>query len=995
MNKFNIRTAILLCVVAAAFFLFLYLYTEQSHASFARSWTQDKIVDFADSLSGSLNTRLRFINRDLLLTHEKAPPRSQEEHLDRTGHLLKENSFIQAINYIDATNHILFFAPTGAPNASGKSQEINLPVLREALEKAATDDGGMVLSRPFTITQDGIGYALVINDTLGGFYQVIFRAEKAFADPLIQHHLEYQISDGDEIVLQTSSFLRQLGNYQEFLVEKSLDVLGRTLVVKALPTDTFPTLLQAHWPLVARIGFILTFSFLVMILFLQGRANRNRQRTNEELDRLVRQRTGEYEEANHLLVQLIAAHKKSQEKLRENDRRLQLVLEGSETGIWDWNIQNDHTSFNDRWAALLGYTLNEITRQTSFWDLLHPDDILTVRKAMQEHLEGDSTLYKAEFRMRTKNGDWKWILSKGKVTKRDEDGTPLRMSGTHQDISGRKLIEDRMFQQYRLQTAFNELLALSLRDQDLPEIFKQFVDTITAVPWLELRQAGAVFLYDRESAYLILSAHRWLSPHLVASCSRLPLGKCLCGQAAATGKTVFASDIDENHHIIYPDMEPHGHYCIPFFSLKNELLGVYTVYQKAGGRRNEEIENSLEAAGRILAGILERKKVEQALKKSEEHYREVIESTGDLITWVTPDGIFTFVNHTAKEIYGLSPEECIGRCAFDFIHPDDRAQTSEWFNSCVRKKLRQSVIENRLMNKATGESRHMLWTSNFHYDQGGELTGIIGVARDISKRIQHEEFLKKTRDDLQLEVEKRTLELQQTHQQLLHAEKLSAIGRLSASIAHEFNNPLFGVSNVLDNLKRNGSLQKKQADLVDMAFRECVRMKHLIRDLQDFNRPTSGVSAPIDLHQTIDSILLLSKKELKNRKIRIKKEFVPHIPLVKAIADQIKQVLLNLLNNAVDAYEDREGTITIGTELLNQEVAVHIRDEGLGIKEEHMPHIFEPFFTTKPAIKGTGLGLSVSYGILKKHGGRIEVNSAPGRGSTFTIILPLNGRTHD
>jgi signal transduction histidine kinase len=174
-----------------------------------------------------------------------------------------------------------------------------------------------------------------------------------------------------------------------------------------------------------------------------------------------------------------------------------------------------------------------------------------------------------------------------------------------------------------------------------------------------------------------------------------------------------------------------------------------------------------------------------------------------------------------------------------------------------------------------------------------------------------------------------------------------------------------------------------------------VRMKHLIRDLQDFNRPTSGVPAPIDLHQTIDSILLLSKKELKNRKIRIKKEFAPHIPLVKAIADQIKQVLLNLLNNAVDAYEDREGTITIGTEILDKEVAVHIRDEGLGIKEVHMPHIFEPFFTTKPAIKGTGLGLSVSYGILKKHGGRIEVDSVPGQGSTFTIILPLNGRTHD
>jgi sensor domain CHASE-containing protein len=270
LNKFNIRTAILLCVVAAAFFLFLYLYTEQSHASFARSWAQDKAIDFADFLGASLNTRLRIINRDLLLTHDKTPPRSQEEHRDRTDHLLKANPFLQAINYTDANNRILFFAPSGAPNVSGNGQEINLPAPTEALEKA-TADGGMVLSRPFTITQGGTGYALVINDTLGGFYQVVFTAENAFADPMSQHHLEYQIADGDEIILQTSSFRRQLERYQDFLVEKSFDVLGRTLVVKALPADAIPTLLQAHWPLVARIGFILTFSFLVMILFLQSR----------------------------------------------------------------------------------------------------------------------------------------------------------------------------------------------------------------------------------------------------------------------------------------------------------------------------------------------------------------------------------------------------------------------------------------------------------------------------------------------------------------------------------------------------------------------------------------------------------------------------------------------------------------------------------------------------------------------------------------------------
>lgn len=269
----------------------------------------------------------------------------------------------------------------------------------------------------------------------------------------------------------------------------------------------------------------------------------------------------------------------------------------------------------------------------------------------------------------------------------------------------------------------------------------------------------------------------------------------------------------------------------------------------------------------------------------------------------------------------------------------------------------------------------------------------INLHNEELRRQQAEEGLQKAHAELEKRVEERTAELKLTHDQLLHAEKLSAVGKLSASIAHEINNPLFGIRNVLAGIKRRTLLNKEDAELLDMALQECDRIKYLIHDLRDFNRPTTGVMVPMDMHKTIDNILLLLKKEFKNKKIKVEKDYTLEPPNISAVTDQIKQVLLNLLNNATDAIPDSGGNIWITTEVLDNMAAVRVQDSGAGIKPENMGHIFEPFFTTKSAVKGTGLGLSVSYGIIKRHGGRIEVHSEVGKGTTFTILLPVKGRS--
>ncbi len=263
---------------------------------------------------------------------------------------------------------------------------------------------------------------------------------------------------------------------------------------------------------------------------------------------------------------------------------------------------------------------------------------------------------------------------------------------------------------------------------------------------------------------------------------------------------------------------------------------------------------------------------------------------------------------------------------------------------------------------------------------------------DITGKQKDKEALKKAHDELEQRVMDRTLALQQSHAQLLHSEKLAAVGNLSASIAHEFNNPLQSVMTIIKGIGQYVTLDKKEQEMVALALQECNRMKNLIADLRDFFQPTSGKLGQVDLHAAIDGLLLLCKKDFHTRKITVIRKYGENIPLIVAVADQLKQVFLNLLSNAADACSGGRGIITVTTQTIDKKnMVIRINDNGEGIQPANLQRIFEPFFTTKQKMKGSGLGLSVSYGIVKKHSGRIEVQSQPGKGSTFSVFLPIEG----
>jgi signal transduction histidine kinase len=233
--------------------------------------------------------------------------------------------------------------------------------------------------------------------------------------------------------------------------------------------------------------------------------------------------------------------------------------------------------------------------------------------------------------------------------------------------------------------------------------------------------------------------------------------------------------------------------------------------------------------------------------------------------------------------------------------------------------------------------------------------------------------------------------LQKTQQQLIQAAKLSSIGQLSAGVAHELNNPLSGVliytrlmkeklaKNTIDKEQLQNNLTK-----IESAIEYCTG---IIRGLLDFARQTEPLLRPVTVSRAIDKALSLVEHQPKMKLLEVVRDEPPDLPLVVADFNQLVQVFINLLVNAIQSMENK-GKITIHTMAEEGWVKMSISDIGCGIPEENMDKIFTPFFTTKEDIKGVGLGLAVSHGIIERHGGRIETQSEVGKGSTFTIFMP-------
>jgi signal transduction histidine kinase/FixJ family two-component response regulator len=230
--------------------------------------------------------------------------------------------------------------------------------------------------------------------------------------------------------------------------------------------------------------------------------------------------------------------------------------------------------------------------------------------------------------------------------------------------------------------------------------------------------------------------------------------------------------------------------------------------------------------------------------------------------------------------------------------------------------------------------------------------------------------------------------VEESQKALLQAEKMAAAGRLSASIAHEVNNPLQAVQNCLHLAGREDLPQEKRKEYFDLARTELERLILTVRRMLDFYRPGTSALEKVDLAEMLQYILNLMSKQLSESNVKVIVDFLGTIPTIKAVGSQMQQVFINLILNAVDAMPDG-GVLNIKTRLLKGGVEIMFQDQGNGIPKEKQANIFEPFFSTKEG--GTGLGLTVSYNIITAHGGALELIPERGPGACFRIFLPIGG----
>ena len=264
-------------------------------------------------------------------------------------------------------------------------------------------------------------------------------------------------------------------------------------------------------------------------------------------------------------------------------------------------------------------------------------------------------------------------------------------------------------------------------------------------------------------------------------------------------------------------------------------------------------------------------------------------------------------------------------------------------------------------------------------------------------------------------------ELERLQAQIVHSEKMASLGQLSAGVAHELNNPvgfIYGNLNILEQsvaelkrllnyydnaalpveIRKGAQYLKEEIDYealladLDSITNDCRDGAHRIRDivqnLRTFSRLDEAEFAKTDIHEGIDSTLRLLSRYYSADNIRLIKKY-KDIPPIDAFSGQLNQVWMNLLANAAQSVGNSRGEVEISTELKGKTVVVTVRDTGCGIPAEYLSRVFDPFFTTKPVGEGTGLGLSISFGIIKRHGGTIEVKSRPNEGSTFIVTLPM------
>ena len=408
---------------------------------------------------------------------------------------------------------------------------------------------------------------------------------------------------------------------------------------------------------------------------------------------------------------------------------------------------------------------------------------------------------------------------------------------------------------------------------------------------------------------------------------------------------------------------------------REEELQATNEEMEAGNEELQAANEEMEATNEELSSTTEE------LRLASTYARSLIEASLDTLVTIGADGKITDVNAETESITGRSREELIGSDFSDYFTEPENARAG-YQKAFKEGSVRDYPLELRHVD---GHVIPVLYNASVFRDEAGNVKGVFAAARDITEQKQTEQKLHKLLD-----------ELKGSQAQLMQAGKMSAVGTMTAGVAHELNNPMMSILNFIQYcIKHTPEDDKRYAVLKD-AERETLRSSEIVNNLLTFSRmEAEGIEEYKEesLSEVLDRVFKLLSYRVKKDNVLLTQDIAEGTPAIWMKTNNIQQVVLNLINNAMDSVnKSKKKEVHVDIHREGESVQLTIADTGSGISSDVLDKIFDPFFTTKAVGQGTGLGLSISHSIVKAHGGEILVETEPGKGTKFKVLLPIEKR---